>query len=201
MKRSFRAFLIAALVAVPLLSSCNEVQAPEVPQASNTIERQDGLIGDLLGGVIDVVEGTVNLLGSILTGPDANGDAAYAWIGSEGGTIKTAAYTLVVPRGAVRENTKFEVEPENNGAYIVNLHAYEKGLLGLVDVGGKGFRKPVLLTISYEKAKGVLDERKLTIIYLSSESSTEVQPSTVDRRDKEVTAQLQHFSKYAMAQN
>jgi hypothetical protein len=182
---------------MPLLSSCAEVQAPEAPNAAN-IERQDGLITDLLGGVVG---GLVNLVDAILTGPDANGSEKYAWIGKDGGSIQTAAYTLVVPRGAVSAKTKFVVAPENDGSYTVNLHAYQQSLLGLVDVGGRGFQKPVKLIISYENANGVRNERKLTIIYLASPEAVEVQPSTVDRKDKEVTAQLQHFSKYAMAQN
>ena len=199
MKRSFRAFLVAVLIAVPMLSSCNDVQGPVAP--GTTIERQDGLIGDLLGGVVGVVGGLVDLVGNILTGPDANGSEQSAWIGSQGGTIRTAAYTLVVPRGAVSSHTKFVVAPENNGSYTVNLHAYRQGLLGLVDVGRKGFNKPVALTISYENANGVRDERKLTIVYLATPEAVEVQPTTVDRKEKEVTAQLRHFSKYAMAQN
>lgn len=198
MMRSLRAFLAVALIALPLATSCSEVQAPEASNVSTSIERQDGLITDLLGGVVG---GVLSLVDHILTGPDANGSDAYAWIGSAGGTVQTAAYTLVVPRGAVSEKTKFVVEPENNGTYTVNLYAYRQGLLGLIDVGGKGFKKPVLLTIRYANAEGVTDERKLTIIYLSTSSAAEVQPSIVDRKDKEVTAQLPHFSKYAMAQN
>jgi hypothetical protein len=205
MKRSFRAFLAAALIALPLLSSCNDAMAPEVPNTPANIERQDGLLGGLLGGVVDLVGGTVNglvnLVGGILTGPDANGSEKSAWIDSRGGTIRTAAYTLVVPRGAVSTKTKFVIEPENNGSYTVNLHAYRQGLLGLIDVGGRGFDRPVQLTISYDKANGVRDERKLVIIYLASPDEAEVQKTSVDRKDKEVTAKLKHFSKYAMAQN
>ena len=201
MKRSFRAFLAALLLAAPLLSSCADVNNPTGPESAATVQPQDGLIGDLLGGVVDVVGSTVQLLGSILSGPDANGTKVTAWIDSDGGTIKTAAYTLVVPRGAVRTNTQFVIEPENNGSYTVNLGAYEKRLLGLVSVGEKGFAKPVLLTISFDKASGVTNEKKIAIIYIESASSVEVQKSTVDTRDNDVTAALSHFSKYAMVQN
>jgi hypothetical protein len=199
MKRSFKAFLVAMLVAVPMLSSCADT--PTSPEVSTTIERQDGLLGDLLGGVVDLVGGVVNLLGAVLTGPDANGSEASAWIGYEGGVVKTAAYTLTVPRGAVSTKTRFVVKPTNTGAYMVELDAYVNGLLGQVEVGSKGFKKPVLLTISYAQATGVTNEKKIAIVYVTSSSQGTLQPVTVDTRDNDVTAQLSHFSKYAMVQN
>jgi hypothetical protein len=202
MKRSFRAFLAAVLIAVPVLASCNEASNPVAPVS--TIERQDGLL-DLVGGVVgvvgDVVGGVVNLVGVILTGPDANGAEKYAWIGSEGGSITTAAYTLTVPRGAVTTRTKFVITPTNTGAYVINLEAYEQGLLGLVNVGKRGFRKPVLLTVSYAKATGITNVKKLGIVYLATPTTIEPQPTSIDTRDRDVTAQLSHFSKYAMIQN
>ena len=195
MKRSLRAFLAAVLIAVPVLASCNEANSPVAP--ATTIERQDGLL-DLVGGVVG---GLVRLVGVILTGPDANGAEKSAWIGSDGGSISTAAYTLTVPRGAVSTRTKFVVAPTNTGAYVINLEAYEQGLLGLVNVGKRGFKKPVLLTISYAKANGVTNTSKLGIVYLATPDQVEIQPTTIDTRDKDVTAQLSHFSKYAMIQN
>ena len=200
MKRSFKAFVVALLLAVPMLSSCADTN-PVGPDASSAIQRQDGLVDGLIGGVVDLLGSTVKLLGSILTGPDANGTKATAWIGSDGGTIKTAAYTLTVPRGAVKTNTQFVIEPANDGTYTVNLAAYEKRLLGMVSVGEKGFAKPVLLTISYANASGVTNAKKIAIIYIESATSVKLQNSSVDTRDKDVTAALSHYSKYAMVQN
>lgn len=200
MKRSFKAIVVALLLAVPLLSSCAD-NLPSGPAASAEIQRQDGLIDGLVGGVTDVAGGVVNLLGAVLTGPDANGSEASAWIGSEGGVVKTAAYTLTVPRGAVSTKTRFVVRPTNTGAYMVELDAYVNGLLGQVEVGSKGFKKPVQLTISYAKANGVTNEKKISIVYVTSSSHGTLQPVVVDTRDNDVTAQLSHFSKYAMVQN
>jgi hypothetical protein len=202
MKRSFRAFLAAVLIAVPVLASCNDANNPIAP--TTTIERQDGLldlVGGVVGGAVDVVGGLVDLVGVILSGPDANGAEKSAWIDSDGGSISTAAYTLTVPRGAVSSRTKFVITPTNTGTYTINLEAYEQGLLGLVNVGKRGFRKPVLLTISYANANGVTDIRKLGIVYLATPTTVEIQPTSIDTRDKDVTAQLSHFSKYAMIQN
>src|SRR5687767_3672638 len=121
MKRSLIALVTALLIAVPVITSCADVSGPDT--ATQTIERQDGLIEGLLGG-------TLRLLFSILSGPDANGSQVSAWIGSGGGTLKTAAYTLIVPQGAVSVNTKFVIAPLNDGTYTVKLNAYKQGLLG-----------------------------------------------------------------------
>ncbi len=198
MKRSLRTLVIALLVAVPAITSCSD-QSPLAPEP--TIEQQEGLITDLLGGLLNTAGNVINLLGRILTGPDANGSATYAWIDGNGGTVSTAAYTLTVPRGAVSARTKFVIEPANNGSYTVELKAYRQGLLGLISVGERGFNKPVLLTVSYAKARGVTDERKIGIVYIASPRDIEPQKSVVDPRDKDVTAELRHFSKYAMVQN
>jgi hypothetical protein len=191
MTRSLKALALALFLMVPVLSSCADVSGPST--AAPSIERQDGLIDELLGGVL-------KLAFSILSGPDANGETVAAWIGSSGGTISTAAYTLIVPLGAVTENTKFQIEPTNNGTYSVQLRAYKQGLLGLVDIGEKGFRKPVTLKVSYANANGVTNEKKLVIVYLCDDGA-EVQSTSVDTKKETVSTQLAHFSKYAMAQN
>lgn len=190
MKRSFKAYVAALIILAPMVSSCAEVRDPI---AGNTAQHQDGLIGDLLGGVF-------NLLGSILSGPDANGADASAWIGSAGGTVSTAAYTLVVPANAVSTSTRFDIEPTNTGTYSLELHAYRRGLLGLIDVGGNGFSRPVTLKVSYANARGVTSASDLVIIYIKS-NGVEIQPSLIDTGAKTVASPLSHFSKYAMAQN
>ena len=199
MKRSFKALLVAVLIAVPMLASCNDAQNPIAP--TTNIERQDGLIDGLLGGVINTVGGVVKLLGSVLSGPDANGEAVSAWIGSEGGTLRTAAYTIVVPQGAVTRKTQFEIWPLNNGTYTVELKAYQQGLLGKVDVGVRGFQKPVELRFSYAQAQGITDLKRLGIIYIQSPERVELQKVWLDTTNRTITAPLGHFSKYAMVQN
>jgi hypothetical protein len=191
MKRSLKALVTALLIAVPVITSCADVSGPIT--AAPTIERQDGLIESLLGGVLKVVF-------NLLSGPDANGSQVSAWIGSGGGTLSTAAYTLIVPQGAVGENTKFVIAPVNDGTYSVQLHAYKQGMLGLVDVGAKGFKKPVTLRVSYANAVGVVNEKKIIIVYLD-DGAAEIQPTMVDTSKDYVSAPLSHFSKYAMAQN
>jgi hypothetical protein len=197
MKRSFRALTAALLIATPILSGCGDIQDPITPTPAPAVQPQNGLIGGLLGGVVGLISGVLN----ILTGPDANGAEKSAWIGSNGGTITTAAYTLVVPKGAVYESTRFTVKPTNTGTYSLDLTAERKSLLGTYDIGSKGFAKPVSLTISYAKANGVVDPRKLIIVYLRPDGKAEIQPSSINTSTKAVTSTLGHFSKYALVQN
>ena len=197
MKRSMKALLAVLLVATPLLASCADTTGPSAPETTLTTQPQAGLLDGLLGLVGSVLTGVLNILG----GPDANGAEASAWIGSSGGTIKTAAYTLTVPKGAVSQNTLFSLEPANDGTYKVELHAERKGLLGWVDVGSNGFSKPVLYTVSYANANGVTDPKKLVIVYLRADGKAEITASSINTTAKTVTSSLPHFSKYALVQN
>jgi hypothetical protein len=197
MKRSTRALLATLLVITPLLANCADNRDPSSPEIPVTVQPQNGLLGGLLGAVGSLLSGVLNILG----GADANGSAVYAWIGSDGGTIKTAAYTVVVPRGAVSKSTKFSLTPTNTGMYVTDLKAEQQGLLGLVSVGEKGFAKPIQYTVSYAKATGSFDPKKLVIVYLRSDGKAEITATTIDTKTKTVTGSLQHFSKYALVEN
>ena len=198
MTRSFKALLVALLLATPILSSCSESVDPT--STAPVVQPQDGLISDLLGIVGDVV----GLAGTIITGPDANGAAVEQWIGSGGGTLSTAAYTLTVPSGAVSQSTRFRITPTNTGAYAVDLSAHRKGgllNLSLIEVGSKGFAKPVTLTIKYANATNVEDPKGLVIIYIRADGSVETQSTVINTTTATANSALSHFSRYAMAQN
>ena len=197
MKWSSKVLVATLLLSIPVVSSCNERPDLMAPQTQVVSGPQEGLIGDLLGGVVQVVAGLLN----ILSGPDANGEVAKAWIGSSGGTISVAAYKLTVPRYAVSSSTLFELKPANDGTYKVELHAYRKINGSMVEVGSRGFDKPVSYTVSYANANGVTDPRKLIIVYLRYDGKAEIQPSSIDTYRQTVTSKLSHFSKYALAQN
>jgi hypothetical protein len=83
----------------------------------------------------------------------------------------------------------------------VDLHAHQQGLLGLIEVGSKGFDRPVALTISFANANGTFDPSRIAIVYIASMSKVQLQQSFVDLGKKTVTSPLNHFSKYAMVQN
>ena len=123
-------------------------------------------------------------------------------IGLLGGTLNIGKHSLVVPQGAVLVPTLFQMEVVRNGHIEVELHAFLQNLLGLVDIGGKGFLKPVNLSLSYANATNVGNAANLKIALLNEDGSIkEILPSVVDTQKKTVSAKLPHFSRYAMIGN
>lgn len=119
-------------------------------------------------------------------------------IGTGGGQISLLGHSLQVPAGAVAVPTIFTMTVLTNGYVEVDLTAVVSSLLGSVDVGEKGFNKPVTLTLTYARSPDTLDPSKLLIVYVDGKK-LEPLASTVNRATKTVSAQLSHFSKYAMA--
>lgn len=194
MMRSFRAFTATLLLITPLLASCDTIADPS--SAPPSVERQAGL----LGGLIDT---TVNLLGAVVGilvgGEDANAPEVTKWIGKDGGTLETGAYTLIVPKGAVSNSTLFGIAPANDGRYATELSATRDG--GRIDVGANGFNKPVTLIFSYEGADNLKDPLKLMVVYVAVDGNLVPQPTIIDTNKKIVSSKLDHFSKYALVQN
>jgi hypothetical protein len=96
----------------------------------------------------------------------------------------------------VKEPTTFSMELLKSEYVMVDLTAKRRG----VDVGEQGFEKPVTITLSYDKLN-VRDPSKLFILRYNENGQHEKLPSVVNTRAKTVSAQLDHFSKYAMASN
>jgi hypothetical protein len=55
--------------------------------------------------------------------------------------------------------------------------------------------------MSYARAKNVTDPDDLVIVRMLPGGRYQVIPTTVDKRRKVIWAELEHFSKYAMASN
>jgi hypothetical protein len=116
-----------------------------------------------------------------------------------GGSLGVLSHTLKVPFGAVILPTIFTMQVEKNGHIEVELHALVQSLLGLLDIGGKGFLKPVTLSLSYKSAINVTDPSRLRIALLNDDGTiAEILPTTLDTKNKKVSADLPHFSRYAV---
>lgn len=130
------------------------------------------------------------------------GSSAAALIGSGGGTISVAGHVLTVPAGAVSRPTRFTMAVVNDGYVEVELNATVPQSRGPgIDVGEKGFDRPVTLQLNYAWAAGDVDASRLQIVWVKEDGSLETLSSTADSGTKTVTADLDHFSKYAIGQN
>lgn len=120
-------------------------------------------------------------------------------VGLLGGRITVAGHTLTVPAGAVSAPTTFTVRALDNGHIEVELHAMVQGLLGRsIDIGAAGFRKPVTVSLTYARATNVTDAQRLKIMRLNANGRHEVLASTVSENAHTVSAQLDHFARYAL---
>ena len=194
MRWARRSWIALPLLAFALIAGCDpgnsrSLQSPTEPQE---------LLGGLLGG--NRVSGYTLVKAPLLS----LGDLSLSnLIGINGGEISLLGHTLVVPVGAVTKPTLFLMTVLPTGYVEVDLTASVTGLLGsLLDVGSKGFLKPVPVTLSYAAGTNVTDPSRLTILRVTSLLGYKryaVMPTVIDYEAKTVTAELDHFSRYVIA--
>lgn len=155
----------------------------------------------LLGGLLDTADGLLDdgfrLVGTTVV---VVGRLGSALIGPLGGILEVQDHALRVPAGAVPHPAAFTMAVLDGRTIEVDLQAVdpETG----EDVGGKGFTIPVQLALSYADARikdNDIDD--LVIVRIHPDGTREPLPSTVDRATQRVTAELDHFSKYALCRN
>ena len=185
MRHSLSRFLVCAIVLVSAACEGGPRQISE-PSAVPTLNQS--------AGEYVLVEGRI---------PDhiADFDASQL-IGPEGGALHLAGHRIEVPAGAVSDLTLFTITVVTNGYVEVELTAVLSGLLGVLDVGESGFGdKTVKLTLTYAWAESVSDPSKLVILRMHEDGTAEALPTTLNATGKTVSAELDHFSRYAMASN
>ena len=119
----------------------------------------------------------------------------YATIGEAGGAISVGQHVLFVPAGAVDAPTVFTMTLAGDQ---VKASLSATRLLPN-DVGSAGFAKPVKLTLFYGNATNVPADKPLQIVWLKADGSVVPQNSYVDFNKRAVSADLGHFSDYAIA--
>jgi hypothetical protein len=114
------------------------------------------------------------------------GDAAI--IGPEGGTLHIGPHTLVIPHGALSEEQLIVGEAPTSS--LVDVDFEPEGL---------HFERPAQLTLSY-KGCDVPAGLDLQLVYLGSGNRIlELPPSEDHPEESEVSGEIQHFSRYAVA--
>jgi hypothetical protein len=122
-------------------------------------------------------------------------------IGLLGGVLRLDGHSLDVPRGAVLQLTLFTMATPSTPVVDVDLNAIGGELVGGLLSRLGVFRRPVRVEMSYARAKNVTDPDDLVIVRMLPGGRYQVIPTTVDKRRKVIWAELEHFSKYAMASN
>ena len=126
---------------------------------------------------------------------------ASAVFGVLGGVLSVGGHSVTVPQGAVLEPTLFTMLTPSTPVIDVELNALVPGVLrGLLRTLVL-FRNPVTLELSYANARGDIDPDRLVIVRLLGDDRYEILPTQVDKRRQVIRAELDHFSKYAMASN
>jgi hypothetical protein len=124
-----------------------------------------------------------------------------AVIGPLGGVLYFGNHSITVPIGAVTQPTLFTGTQVGNGYIHVDLTARQRDARGewTVDVGRRGFQKPISLRLSYANASSINDPSKLAVLYLADgtvDGTLTPVPTSTNRIGRWLYARLSHFSGY-----
>ncbi len=149
-----------------------------------------GGTGGLLGGVLDLVGGVIGGLLEItglLDCSEQRYEVARETIGPRGGSIKVGSHVLVIPRGALSKYVTIKAEQMRGSTNSVRFSPE-----------GLRFARPAVLTMSYNNCRNV-DLPKAIVYTTEGLDIREVFVSLDLFRWMKVTAQIEHFSRYAVA--
>ena len=114
-------------------------------------------------------------------------EGAAEIIGPQGGTIKVGEQQLVIPAGALAQEELIVAEAPTSSLVDVSFAPH-----------GLQFSKSARLTLSY---KGCIrpTSSEFLVAYIQGNQILELPPSVDRRADDEVDADIDHFSRYAVA--
>jgi hypothetical protein len=205
MKWTRRFFALGLVLALSATVSCSTADSPVAPAAQMDEQQQqayllgnlfegDGLLSDdllssdgLVGGVLDGAVSTVLNVTDLLVCSSQPYQVTRKTIGYEGGTIQVGTHTLVIPRGALRQQTTITAEQMPGRTNSVRFSPE-----------GLQFQQPAGLVMNYRNCLVVLLKKK--IVYTDEKLNIlEVLRSLDLFGAKTVTAPIDHFSRYAVA--
>jgi hypothetical protein len=147
----------------------------------------DGLASDGLGGALGGAVGGLLEITDLLTCSEQKYVSTTKTIGPKGGRIKVGDHELVIPEGALSRKVKIKAEQMRGSTNSVRFSPE-----------GLRFEKPADLTMSYRNCLVVLLPK--SIVYTTEKFKIlEVLRSLDLFRRKQVTAPIDHFSRYAIA--
>jgi hypothetical protein len=189
--RRFTSIVALALAAL-VLPSCAD-DGPTGPPPAPVAIMPNPLLGGVLGVVGGVVGTVVDVVGTVLNlgfteCPAERTQSGSAYIGSAGGTVKVGPHRLQVPRGALSKTVLIKaVAPAGDYAQIK------------FEPEGLKFKRPTSLVMSYDGCR-IEELSDLRVVFVNdSLEIVEVLPTTTDTRSETATSNLEHFSRYMLA--
>lgn len=177
LRRQFRMTrpLLGVVAAALVAASCGRDTSMTGPRPSTD------LVGSLLGT-------TTHLVGSLLTCRPLPPAADSALIGPAGGALRLGPHTLVIPPGALERRVMIRGYAPSDSVNSVEF--YPEGLQ---------FERPAALTMSFANC-GVVTLLLPRVAYTTDGLRLLYYvPSLADLFDHDVTGQIRHFSRYAVA--
>lgn len=161
--------------------------APEWVGSSGTLGGAVGGLGDAIGNAAGGAIGGVLAVTDLLTCTEQKYAITQKTIGSEGGRINVGTHSLVIPKGALRK--KVEITAEQVPGSTNSVRFSPQGLR---------FVKSAKLSMSYKNCLVVLLPKR--IVYTTENFKIlEVLWSLDLFKKKTVEANIDHFSRYALA--
>ena len=183
--RRFASLFAIALAAVMLTSCADDHALPTAPVAP--VAPNPSLIGDVLGGVTDVVGGVANGLGLVSCNVRRT-HTGSAEIGPNGGVLRVGPHLLTVPPKALKQKVRISaVAPKGKHVQIK------------FEPQGLEFERKTLLTMSYSECS-LLSPLRLKVVYVNDQLQIlEVLPTVVSVLTRTANAPVDHFSRYMLA--
>ena len=183
LRRFSRLGLALLLTAVVSCTSSDTLTGPAATVSNQQASPSYGLIGDLTGGLV----GTLGKVTDLLTCSPQKYVVKTATIGPEGGTLKVGDNLLEIPQGALSSSVEITGEQITGSTNSVRFSPE-----------GLQFDKSAQLTMSYDNCLLVLIQKK--IVYTDENLKIlEVLRSLDLFGKKNVSAPIDHFSRYAVA--
>ncbi len=169
--------------AIWLIAGCNE------PTAARSTDPASAA-----GGVLRATA-SVSSTPTLLQCPSATPQSASATIGSAGGVLTVGSNVVVIPRGAVSQDTRFTITVPASPDLVVDISA--DGFDTFT------FATPVLVAVDYSRCPdGAIPATSLAAWFIDRSTNTPLQlmGSFDDRRTEHVIFATGHLSGYAIAE-
>ena len=181
--RKMNVLFLAAVLAAGVSCTSDDSMGPSAPSNESSMSQMDGQQSELiLGGLLN---GLKNL--HLLSCSPQPYTARTQVVGRNGGTIVVGTHRLDIPAGALSKDVTIRAEQVTHRVNSVRFSPE-----------GLKFSRPAKLTLSYANCSPLLLLKR--VVYTDELLRIlELIPSLDNLRNKTVTGEIRHFSRYAVA--